>query len=135
MKSTPAPAPARQRHREDPSMVARRMANYIRLLEFLVAAVTLVAGIYTGVFPFDYLLVLALLLGYPLLAQAIAALRERKAQNEEQIYKVLVQLDAIFIGIGFDRAEIVLLPLYNLELLLKVYAYGPRGFLRSAWNL
>ena len=40
----------------------------------------------------------------------------------------------MFIGIELESPEVVLLPLYNLELLLKLYTFGFRRFVRSAWN-
>lgn len=43
-------------------------------------------------------------------------------------------MNAILIGIGLDGADSVLLPLYNLELLLKIYASGPYDFFRMSWN-
>ena len=127
MKPSSASAPAPSRRQEDPSVVARRMANYIRLLEFLVAAVALVAGIIKNVLPFEYLLVLAILLGYPLVAQTIAALRERKAQKEEQIYKVLVQLDAIFIGIAMASLHFALIPCMALLIIVHANAVTSGG--------
>jgi two pore calcium channel protein 3 len=49
-------------------------------------------------------------------------------------FDVVVLCNAVFIGIGLESPEIVLLPLYNLELLLKLYTFGFRRFVRSAWN-
>lgn len=49
-------------------------------------------------------------------------------------FDVVVLCNAVFIGISLESPEIVLLPLYNLELLLKLYTFGLRRFVRSAWN-
>ena len=119
MKATPAPG-KRRRIDEDPQAQSRRMANYIRLLEFVVAVLLLSVGIQQSVFPFDYLLILALLLAYPLIAQIIAAYMERKGQRQQETSRVLVQLDAILIGLAISALHFSLVP--SLALLIIVHA-------------
>ncbi len=50
---------------------ARRQANYIRLLAFLVAATILMAGLKLELYPQIYMLGVAGLLVYPLTAQGL----------------------------------------------------------------
>ena len=83
MKASPTPG-KRRRIDEDPQAHSRRMANYIRMLEFIVAVLLLSIGIQQRVYPFDYLLILALLLAYPLVAQIIAAYMERKCRLSDR---------------------------------------------------
>lgn len=119
MKSTPAPA-KRRRIDEDPQAHARRMANYIRILEFIVAVLLLAVGIQQSVYPFDYLILIALLLGYPLVAQIIAAHMERKGQRQQETSRVLVQVDAIMIGVAIAALHFSMVP--ALALLIIVHA-------------
>lgn len=119
MKASPAPG-KRRRIDEDPQAHSRRMANYIRMLEFIVAVLLLSIGIQQRVYPFDYLLILALLLAYPLVAQIIAAYMERKGQRQQETSRVLVQLDAILIGIAIAALHFSLVP--SMALLIIVHA-------------
>ena len=50
------------------------------------------------------------------------------------LFDVVIFANAILIAVGKDGADVFLLPLYNIEVLLKVYAYGFREFFRGAWN-
>ena len=119
MKASPVPG-KRRRIDEDPQAHSRRMANYIRLLEFIVAVLLLSIGIQQRVFPYDYLLILALLLAYPLVAQIIAAYMERKGQRQQETSRILVQLDAILIGIAIASLHFSLVP--SMALLIIVHA-------------
>ena len=119
--NVPASQTKAPRIKEDASVEIRRMANYIRLLEFLVAAMSLGAGIYSQVFNAgSYMIMLAVLLAYPLLAQIIAASMDRKGQRQEQVARVLVQLDAIIIGLTMATLHFSLVPC--LALLIIVHA-------------
>lgn len=116
-----APNKASQETDHDAAAEIRRMANYIRLLEFLVATIAVGAGIHSEVFPYDgYLILLALLLAYPLVAQTIAARMERKGQKQEQVSRVLIQLDAGLIGLSLAALQFSLVPC--LALLIIVHA-------------
>ena len=119
MKASPTPG-KRRRIDEDPQAHSRRMANYIRMLEFIVAVLLLSIGIQQRVYPFDYLLILALLLAYPLVAQIIAAYMERKGQRQQETSRVLVQLDAILIGMAIAALHFSLVP--SMALLIIVHA-------------
>lgn len=105
---------------EDPSAVIRRMANYIRLLEFLVAVLAIGAGISKNVLPFDYIIMVAVLLAYWMVAQFIALFMERKGQRQEQTSRILVQLDAIIIGISMAALHFSMVPC--LAVLIIVHA-------------
>ena len=119
MKASPAPG-KRRRIDEDPQAHARRMANYIRMLEFIVAVLLLSVGIQQKVYPYDYLVILAVLLAYPLIAQIIAAYMERKGQRQQETSRVLVQVDAVMIGLAIAALHFSMVP--ALALLIIVHA-------------
>jgi class 3 adenylate cyclase len=85
-----------------------------------VAVVTLAAGIYLDLFPRLYLLMLAVLLAYPLAAQALAWYLERKGQRQQEAARVLVQLDALFIGLAIAALHFAVVP--SVALLIIVHA-------------
>ena len=109
----------RTRH-EDPQSRARRQANYIRLLEFVVAAVILAAGVHWQLYPDLYMLLVALLLAYPLVVQGIAHLLDRQGRKPQEIQRILVPLDAALIGITIAALHFALIP--SLALLIIVHA-------------
>lgn len=110
----------KKRQNQDPHARVRQQANFIRILEFLVAVVTLAAGIYMNLFARLYLLVLAALLAYPLAAQALAWYLEGKGQRQQEAARVLVQLDALFIGFAIAALHFAMVP--SLALLIIVHA-------------
>ena len=110
----------RQRPQEDTRARVRRQANYIRLLEFLVAAAILSAGVYQDIYPQLHMLWVAVLLGYPLVAQALAYYLEREGQRQQETSRILVQLDAILIGVTIAALHYALIP--ALALLTMVHA-------------
>jgi adenylate cyclase len=126
MKAAPAPG-KRRRIDEDPQAHARRMANYIRLLEFIIAVLLLSVGIQQAVYPFDYLIILALLLAYPLIAQIIAAYMERKGQRQQETSRVLVQVDAVIIGIAIASLHFALVPAMTLLIIVHANAVTSGG--------
>eukprot|EP00730_Choanoeca_flexa_P020167 TRINITY_DN9861_c0_g1_i1.p1 TRINITY_DN9861_c0_g1~~TRINITY_DN9861_c0_g1_i1.p1 ORF type:complete len:665 (+),score=202.54 TRINITY_DN9861_c0_g1_i1:66-1997(+) len=50
------------------------------------------------------------------------------------VFDVVIFVNAVLIATREDRADVVLLPLYNLEVLLKIYTFGFREFFRRSWN-
>lgn len=110
----------KKRRYQDPHARVRQQANFIRILEFLVAVVTLAAGIYMELFPRLYLLLLAALLAYPLAAQGLAWYLEVKGQRQQEAARVLVQLDALFIGFAIAALQFAMVP--SLALLIIVHA-------------
>ncbi|PKM21625.1 MAG: adenylate cyclase [Gammaproteobacteria bacterium HGW-Gammaproteobacteria-14] len=131
MKATPTKATSangkRRRVDEDPQAHARRMANYIRMLEFIVAVLVLTVGIIQKVYPYDYMIILAVLLGYPLIAQIIAAYMEKKDQRQQQTSRVLVQLDAILIGVAMAALHFALVPAMALLIIVHANAVTSGG--------
>jgi len=113
--------------REDPQAKARRMSNYIRMLEFLVAAVIVIAGIQNRVYPFDYYLLVALLLGYPLIAQVIAAIMERRGNLQQATANTLIQLDSMFIGITIAVLHYAVVPAIALLIIANANAVTGGG--------
>ncbi|MBZ2189981.1 adenylate cyclase [Alcanivorax sp. JB21] len=110
----------RPRRQEDPHARVRRQASYIRLLEFVVAAIILSAGIYWKLYPELYMLMVALLLAYPLIAQSIAFMLERKGRRQQEASRILVQVDAVLIGTTIAALHFALIP--SLALLIIVHA-------------
>ena len=56
------------------------------------------------------------------------------------VFDVIIVANAIFIGLDFedkdeDKGEAVFLVLFNLEIIVKLYAYGFTGFVRRFWNV
>lgn len=123
--NAPATNGQKKLNREDPQAKARRMSNYIRLLEFLVAVVILIAGIQNKAYPFDYYLMVALLLAYPLLAQIIAALMERNGTLQQATANALIQLDSVIIGITIAALQYAVVP--SISLLIIVNANAVTG--------
>lgn len=99
---------------------ARRQANSIRLLAFLVAAMIVMAGLKLGVFPSLYLLGVAGLLAYPLLAQAVLWGLARHQDAPQRFHSVLMQLDAMVIGLACALVHFSLVP--AMVLLIIVHA-------------
>jgi len=109
-----------KRRQGDTRAVVRRQANYIRLLEFVVAAIVLTAGVQLHLYPELHLLMVAVLLGYPLAAQALAFRLERKGHRQQEASRVLVQLDAVLIGLTIASLHFALIPC--IALLIMVHA-------------
>lgn len=125
--SPPAPNGHKKLNREDPQAKARRMSNYIRLLEFLVAITTLAVGIQNKIFPFDYILVIAILLAYPLIAQVITAVMERRSQLQQQTVSALIQIDAVFIGLTMATLHFTVVPCIALLIIVNANAVTGGG--------
>jgi two pore calcium channel protein 3 len=49
-------------------------------------------------------------------------------------FDLVILANAVFIATGLNQAEVVLLPLFNAEMLLKIYTHGTVNFFRNAWN-
>lgn len=105
---------------EDARARVRRQSNYIRLLEFLVAAATLSAGVYLGTYPELHMLWVAVLLGYPLVAQSLAYYLEIKGEQQQRTSRILVQIDAALIGLTISALHYSVIP--ALALLTMVHA-------------
>ncbi|EKF74915.1 adenylate cyclase [Alcanivorax hongdengensis A-11-3] len=99
---------------------ARRQAGYIRLLAFLVAATMLVVGMKLGLYPQIYLLAIAALLAYPLVAQSVLVMLYRQEQSSKSLHNLLMQLDAMVIGAACALLDFALVP--SLVLLIIVHA-------------
>ncbi|RJG19494.1 adenylate cyclase [Alcanivorax profundi] len=99
---------------------ARRQANYIRLLAFLVAAMMLVAGLKLELYPQLHLLGVAGLLAYPLVAQGILFLAMKKDKPQKPVHQALMQSDAMIIGVACALLHFALVP--SLVLLIIVHA-------------
>ena len=127
--NAPATNGQKKPNREDPQAKARRMSNYIRLLEFLVAVVILTAGIQNKLFPFDYYLVVAILLAYPLAAQVIAAIMERRGRRQQQTASVLIQIDAVFIGLAMSTLHFSVIPCIALLIIVNANAVTGGGLM------
>lgn len=108
---------ARQR---DPSQRQHSQANTLRILVFLVAVALLMAGIQLQVYPNSYLLMVALLLAYPLVAQTIGLYLRHRQQDEHQSSRVLVQTDALVMGFAISSLHFAMVP--SLVLLITVHA-------------
>ena len=121
-------SPAKQ-GREDPQAKARRMSNYIRLLEFLVAAATLSAGIKLQIYPFAYLLSVALMLAYPSVAQLIAWLIEKHSSRQQQISALLIQLDALIIGSAMACLHFAIVPCAALLIIVNANSVTGGGLM------
>lgn len=118
---------SRKRRQGDSRSLARRQANYIRLLEFLVAAVVLTAGIQLHLFPELYLLMVALLLAYPLAAQALAIHMEKQGRRQQEASRVLVQLDGVLIGLTIASLHFALIPALTLLIIVHANAVTSGG--------
>ena len=99
---------------------ARRQANYIRLLAFLVAATILMAGLKLELYPQLYMLGVAGLLVYPLIAQGLLFLAERQDRPQKPVHQLLMQADAMIIGVVCALLHFALVP--SLVLLIIVHA-------------
>eukprot|EP00039_Didymoeca_costata_P013237 m.198064 g.198064 ORF g.198064 m.198064 type:complete len:785 (-) comp15714_c0_seq20:2647-5001(-) len=49
-------------------------------------------------------------------------------------FDLVIIVNAILIAVDVDDLEPVFLTMFTLEILLKVYTYGPRRFSRNGWN-
>ena len=105
---------------QDARARVRRQSNYIRLLEFLVAACTLSAGVYLETYSELHMLWVAVLLGYPLIAQALAYYWETKGERQQTTSRILVQIDAVLIGLTIAALHYSVIP--ALALLTMVHA-------------
>ncbi len=117
----------RRRYHEDAKAQVRRQANYIRLLEFLVAAVVLVSGIFQQTYPEIYLLWVAVLLAYPLVAQGIAYYLELQGHRQQRASSILVQVDAILIGLTIAALHYALVPALALITIVHANAVTSGG--------
>ena len=99
---------------------ARRQANYIRLLAFLVAAMILMAGLKLELYPQIYMLGVAGLLVYPLTAQGLLLLAERQDRPQKPVHTLLMQADAMIIGVVCALLHFALVP--SMVLLIIVHA-------------
>ncbi|WP_297766715.1 adenylate/guanylate cyclase domain-containing protein [uncultured Alcanivorax sp.] len=99
---------------------ARRQANYIRLLAFLVAAMILMAGLKLELYPQLYMLGVAGLLAYPLIAQGMLFLAEKQDRPQKPVHQLLMQADAMIIGVVCALLHFALVP--SLVLLIIVHA-------------
>ncbi|MCG8392896.1 MAG: adenylate cyclase [Pseudomonadales bacterium] len=99
---------------------ARRQANYIRLLAFLVAAMMLMAGIKLELYPELYMLGVAGLLAYPLAAQGVLFMGEKQDRPQKPVHQLLMQMDAMIIGLVCALLHFALVP--SLVLLIIVHA-------------
>ena len=106
---------------------ARRQANYIRLLAFLVAAMMLVAGLKLELYPQLHLLGVAGLLAYPLVAQGILFLAMKKDKPQKPVHQALMQSDAMIIGVACALLHFALVP----SLVLLIIVHAPRARSRS----
>ena len=50
-------------------------------------------------------------------------------------FDLVIMVNAICIGISEDTSEMVFLILFNVEIVLKIYTYGPKEFASKAWNM
>ncbi|MFC6329399.1 adenylate/guanylate cyclase domain-containing protein [Alloalcanivorax gelatiniphagus] len=123
----------RRRHDLDPREQARRLSNFIRLLAFAVAAGIVLAGIGLALFPPAYLLGVAGLLAYPLLAQALLVMGERRDLRIERAAPVLMQVDAAIIGVVCALLHFAVIPC--LVLLIIVHANSVSSGGLRAWLL
>jgi len=113
-------------HGTSPLLQQQRQANVLRIFIFVIAVLLLAAGIGQELYPFNYLLMVAILLAYPLIAQAIDLYQNRHGLSAFQANKVLTQTDALMIGAGMAALHFDLIP--SLVLLIIVHsstlAYG-----------
>ncbi len=117
----------------DPKQRAQRLSNYIRLLAFVVAATILFAGISLGLYPSGFLLGVAGLLAWPLLAQTAVFVAQRKDVRAERVSRVLMQLDAAVIGVACALLQFSVVP--SLVLLIIVHANSVSSGGLKAWLL
>src|SRR5690606_41137168 len=73
-----------------------------------------------------YLLV-ALLLGYPLIAQVIAAIMERRGNLQQATANTLIQLDSMFIGITIAVLHYAVVPAIALLIIANANAVTGGG--------
>ena len=99
---------------------ARRQANYIRLLAFLVAAMILMAGLKLNLFPELYMLGVAGLLIYPMSAQGLLFLFDKQDRPTKTVHQLLMQADAMVIGLVCALLHFALVP--AMVLLIIVHA-------------
>ena len=50
-------------------------------------------------------------------------------------FDLVIFANAIFIALERNDAEVLFLALFNLEILLKLYTYGFKGFFTRYWNM
>lgn len=112
---------------------ARRQANYIRLLAFLLAAMIITAGYKLNLYPELYLLGVAGLLAYPLIAQGAIFFADRKDRPLQPLQQLLMQLDAVWIGLACALLHFALVP--SLVLLIVVHANSVSNGGLKAWLL
>ncbi|KGD63193.1 adenylate cyclase [Alcanivorax nanhaiticus] len=112
---------------------ARRQANYIRLLAFLVAVMMLVVGLKLQLYPEMYLLGVAGLLAYPLIAQGVLFAAERRDIPESSVHQWLMQMDAMVIGMTCALLHFALVP--SLVLLIIVHANAVTSGGLKSWAL
>lgn len=109
-----------------PLLQQQRQANVLRIFIFVIAVLLLAVGIGQERYPFDYLLMVATLLAYPLVAQVIDLYQNRNGLSAFQANRVLTQTDALMIGAAMASLHFDLVP--SLVLLIIVHsstlAYG-----------
>ena len=52
-----------------------------------------------------------------------------------RLFDFFILLNAVFIGVGLIDLETTFLVLFNLEIVLKIYALGPANYFKSPWNV
>ncbi|MDX1804979.1 MAG: adenylate/guanylate cyclase domain-containing protein [Alcanivorax sp.] len=114
---------------------ARRQANYIRLLAFVVAAVMLVAGIRLNLYPQLYMLGVAALLAYPLLAQGLLFWIYRRDATPKGVHQLLMQVDAMVIGVACALLHFALVPALVLLIIVHANAVSSGGLKPWLLNL
>ena len=100
---------------------ARRQANYIRLLAFLVAAMILMAGLKLELYPQIYMLGVAGLLAYPLIAQGMLYVTEKQDRPLKPVHQLLMQIDAMIIGVVCALLHFALVPSMVLLILSLIH--------------
>ena len=50
-------------------------------------------------------------------------------------FDLLILVNAVFIGLSLDDAEWFFLAVFVIEIILRVYANGPRKYFSGFWNM
>lgn len=50
-------------------------------------------------------------------------------------FDLVIIANAIYIGLRKDSGDIAFLVVFNVEIVLKLYTYGPAEFVRRFWNM
>jgi class 3 adenylate cyclase len=113
---------------QDPILRLQNQANTLRILVFLVAVMLLTAGIAQKVYPHIYLLMVAVLLAYPLIAQTIGIYRRHRQRDEHQASRVLMQTDALVMGFAIASLHFSMIPSLVLLIIAHANAASYGGF-------